>query len=230
MNLAELRRLVTAYSGRTDPDFLTHVDDFIRFGHAYVERAWSGREHYFTAWVYSATVPAGTYSVELPVDYRPSAHLSVHVTPADTPEKLTRPLERVPIEAMAEDRPWRLSDGTVVNLYDDITPGEPRAFAVFRGRELTFRPISDAALLLVVNGSGWTDHLYYDSDETVLTLEVPEAVMYAALREAWSFLGDPVQKATWEGEAQRVIDQWMRDGTQQETGNSGLPLVMQVPG
>jgi hypothetical protein len=229
MTLAEIRRLVTNYSGRTDPDFLTNVDDMIRLGHRYVERAWLGREQYYTVWTHAVIVDPGQNLVALPKDYRPSAQLSVHVTPPDDPGHLGTILERVPIDAMLSDRPWRLSDGTVLDLYD-VAYGSPRVYAVWLGRTVTFRPPNATALLVRLGGQAWSAPLTFDSDETVVSQQAPEAVLYAALREAWSFLGDPVQKATWEGEATRAIEAWMRDGTHQETAAQGLPLVMQVPG
>jgi hypothetical protein len=228
MNLAEIRRLVTNYSGRSDPDFLTNVDDFIRLGHRYVERAWQGREAYFAAWTYSVIVAPGWGSIALPKDYRPSAQLSMYLAPTDTLQYGTQ-LERMPADAMFSDRPWQLSDGTILHPYDNITRGEPRVFAAL-SRSLHFRPVNAADRVLHISGSAWATPLTYDSDETVVSQGAPDAVLYAALREAWSFLGDPVQKATWEAEATRAIEAWMRDATHEEAAAQGLPLVMMYYG
>jgi hypothetical protein len=231
MTLAELRRLVTNYSGRTDPDFLNNVDDMIRLGHRYVERAWLGREQQFMYWEQQGVLAAGQFLLPLPAHYRHSAELRVTAYPAPTGAR-TLPwhqLERVPLEAMVVDAPWRLSDGTTIDAYDYLTRGEPRVYAV-AGRMLEVRPTPAAPVQIVTTASGWASPLTYDSDETVVSQAAPDAVLYAALREAWSFLGDPVQKATWEGEAIRAIEAWMRDGVQEEIAAQGLPLVMQEPG
>jgi hypothetical protein len=230
MTLAEIRRLVTNYSGRTDPDFLTNVDDFIRLGHRYVERAWVGREQHYTTWGSQVPLTAGSFMIPLPAQYRPSAQLYVYTRPAEGPVygPLTE-LLRVPHTAMAHPDPWRLPDGTVMNLTDLETRGEPRVYAVY-GRLLQVRPLAATAKAVWISGLAWAMPLTYDTDETVVSQECPETILYAALREAWSFLGDPAQKATWEAEATRAIEAWMRDGTQQETAAPGLPLVMQTPG
>jgi hypothetical protein len=228
MNLAELRRLVTNYSGRTDPDFVNNVDDFIRLGHRFVERAWFGREQHFLGWVYQSTIPAGQRHVVLPATYRPSVQLTLHLASAAAPDDF-HPLERVPIEAMHVEGTWRLSDGTTINLYDLRLRGRPRAYCVM-GRQLHTRPAAETDYHVWLTAGTWAEPLRYDSDETVVSQSAPEAVLYAALREAWSFLGDPVQKATWEAEATRAIEAWMRDGTQEETTAHGIPLVMDVYG
>jgi hypothetical protein len=226
MNLAELRRLVTNYSGRTDPDFLSNVDDFIRLGHRFVERQWFGREQHFMAWNYQAELPAGADVVYLPHEYRHSAELTLHAYLPGQPLTILQ-LVRVPIEALVTQAPWRLPDGTEVMAYGSAW-GEPRVFAVF-GRQAYIRPVPATPRWLLMSGGVWATPLTYDSDETVVAQAAPEAVLYAALREAWGFLGDPAQKATWEAEATRAIDAWMRDGVQEEMADRGLPLVMQVP-
>jgi hypothetical protein len=233
MTLAELRRLATAYSGRTDPEFLANVDDFIRLGHRYVERQWYAREQHFLHWEHQGGLAIGQYSVPLPAQYRQSAHLVMQTGSVDPPSGWTADLERVPIIAMMHDVPWRLSDGTVIDLFHigPGTYGEPRVFGVY-GRTVHVRPAPAAAKRVWISGNAWAMPLTYDSDETVLSQSAPEAVLYAALREAWGFLGDPGQKATWEAEAARAIEAWMRDGTQEEiaAAQGGFPLVMQVPG
>jgi hypothetical protein len=229
MNLLALRNLLTSYVGRTDPEFLTHRDNFVRAGHRYVERHWLGREQYFRVWGKQVLLQAGEGSMSLPPEYRPSAQLDLHLAPPEDPEHMGTDLERVPIDAMMRAEPWRLADGTMINLYDRVTRGEPRAFAVF-SRILALRPINATPKIVWLSGAGWTYELVYDTDETVVTKTAPYAVLYAAIREAWAFLGDPVQKATWEAEAARAIEAWIRDATQEEVAAHGLPLVMQVPG
>jgi hypothetical protein len=229
MTLAEIRRLVTNYSGRTDPDFLNNVDDFIRIGHRYVERAWHGREQQFASWTYQVPLQPGNSAIPLPPQYRPSAELILHTAAPEDWATDRRVLERVPTAAMMTTEPWRLADGTTIPLENPFLLGEPRVFSVF-GRVLFVRPSAASPKRLYVTATGWATPLTYDADETVVSQAAPDAVLYAALREAWSFLGDPVQKATWEGEATRAIEAWVRDGTHEEVGAHGLPLVMQVPG
>jgi hypothetical protein len=230
MTLKELRDLLIAYAGRTDPEFLGHATDFVKLGHRWVERQWSGREQFFVVWRQPVTVPAGSGGVFLPPEYRESQQLTVHAAdPTGPPDDMGTPLERVPMEAMVQAGPWRLSDGTLINLYDRLARGRPRAYAIYLNRMAAFRPISAMPLTLWVAGSAWSA-LVNDEDQTYVALEAPQAVLYAALREAWAFLGDPVQKATWEAEAQRAVDFWVRDSMQQEVAAGGLPLVMQTPG
>jgi len=230
MTLAEIRRLVTNFSGRTDPDFVNNVDDFIRLGHRWVERAWSGRETYFEVWRQTALVSAGAGDVWLPANYRPSAQLAVHVSPLEDPNRPHRQLERVPIEAMLQQAPWRRADGTLIDLYDHTARGEVQVYAVHVGKGIAFRPAPATDLVVWLSGSAWAMPLTYDTDETYVSVEAPEAVVYAALRETWGFFGDPGQKATWEAEAVRAVEAWMRDGTQEEIAARGIPLVMQTPG
>jgi hypothetical protein len=232
MTLAEIRRLVTNYSGRTDPDFLNNVDDFIRLGHRYVERAWIGREqHLVPSWSQTFPLPAGHGVIQLPAAYRHSAALQLYLADPAV-GGVGVPLMRFPQDAVAGPQPWRMPDGRTINLLD-FGPGEPIAYVV-AGRQLHLRPLAAAAREVHISGLGWAEPLRYDSDETVVSQAAPEAVLYAALREAWSFLGDPIQKATWEAEATRAIEAWMRDGTQEELGAArgmtGLPLHMDVFG
>jgi hypothetical protein len=212
MTLAELRRLVTNYSGRTDPDFVNNVDDFIRLGHRYVERAWIGREQHLTSWNQTVPLQAGQGTIPLPAAYRHSAALQLYLDFGVDGGHGT-PLMRFPQDAVAGPQPWRMPDGRTINLLD-FGPGEPHT--------------------VHISGLGWAEPLRYDSDETVVSQAAPEAVLYAALREAWSFLGDPIQKATWEAEATRAIEAWMRDGTQEELGGlrgmTGRALHMDVYG
>jgi hypothetical protein len=229
MTLAELRRLVTNYSGRTDPDFLTNVDDFIRLGHRYVERAWQGRESMFSVFVQTVPMAAGVGSVPVPAAYRPSAGLNVHLYPPNDLGTRAIDLIRIPLEAFTTDAPWRLPDGTTIDAFDRWTRGTPRVYC-FHGRQVVVRPVNAEAQTIAITATGWAEPLRYDADETVVSQAAGEAVLYAALREAWSFLGDPAQKATWEAEATRAIEAWMRDGTQDDLHQHGLPLVMQVPG
>jgi hypothetical protein len=216
------------YVGRSDPEFLTHRDDFIRLGHRYVERQWWGREHQYMYWMSQAPLAAGAIYVPLPATYRHSAQLTVNAYPAEGGWPPIQ-LERVPIEAMTVQAPWRVADGTTIDAFDHVTPGEPRVYAVF-GRELQVRPSPAVAKRIAITATGWAQELWFDSDETVLSQAAPQAVLYAALRETWAFFGDPVQKAAWDAEATAAIDAWRRDGTQEEAAAHGLPLVMQVPG
>jgi hypothetical protein len=228
MMLYELRNLLTAYVGRSDPEFLAYRDDFIRLGHRYVERQWVGREQHFRLWQHHITLPTGAASVPLPGDYRHSQSLTMHATTQGDPEHLGIDLERVPAVAMVRDAPWRLSDGTTINLYDRVTQGEPRAYGVL-GRTAHFRPILATTKVFWLSGIGWA-WIDQDTEETVLTQADGTMVLYAAIREAWGFLGDPVQKAYWEAEANKAIEAWARDAGQEEVAGHGLPLVMDYPG
>jgi hypothetical protein len=228
MTLQNLRYLLVTWMGRTDPDFVNNTDHLIRLGHRYVERQWQGREQQFTVWVQQVPMAAGTWWVPLPAEYRASAALNVDMYPPNNVWVPAKQLVRVPVDAFAVDAPWRLPDGTTINAYDRWTPGEPRVYCVM-GRQLQVRPVAAAAQTIAITGTGWTVPLWYDTDETIVTQAAGEAVLYAALREAWGFLGDPVQKATWEAEANRAIETWVRDGTQGELA-ARLPLVMETPG
>jgi hypothetical protein len=232
MILYEIRLLTIAYAGRSDPEFLNNVDHLIRAAHRWVEGKWLGREQYFVGWGHNVMIYPGygDGGVSLPKDHRPSGQLTVSMVPVDEPNAVGRTLERVPMEAFASDTPWRLSDGTLVHLADQVTRGDPRAFGVYFGRTLAWRPLAARQMFVDLAGNAWSQPLNFDSDETVVTQQAPYAVVYAALRETWAFLGDPVQKATWEAEALRAVEQWMGDSMHQDTAAQGLPLVMQTPG
>jgi hypothetical protein len=95
------------------------------------------------------------------------------------------------------------------------------------GRSLELRPLPSKPLDIEVQGTGWADPLMFDTDETVLTQEAPYAVLYAALREVWLFLGDEPQMVYWQTQAERAVIEWVGDRIHEE---NWPVMFMEVPG
>jgi hypothetical protein len=218
MNLADIREKVTAYVNRNDPDFVDNLDHFIQAGHRWLERKFHGREALFARWEDVEQLPPRVGVVPLPACYRASAELRVR----RLPDRIG--VQRVPL--MALRMPYTLADGTELRLQDTTLAGDALYFAV-NGRALELRPLSDRTTEIEIEGTGWAEPMRQPEDETVLTQEAPDAVIYAACREVWLFMGDDPQKTYWEAQAGAAIDEWVRDQVHQETPP---PLVSEIPG
>jgi hypothetical protein len=104
--------------------------------------------------------------------------------------------------------------------------GTPLYFTVL-GRSLQIRPLPSVEADIEIVGTGWADPLLLDTDESVLSQEAPDAILYAALREVWLFMGDDPQQTYWQKQAERAVAEWMADRLQEEHPPT---LVMEVPG
>jgi hypothetical protein len=217
MTLGELLTRLDAYANRTDPDYVDNRVHFIQAGHRWLERKFHGREAWFTRFQTSESVPVAVGAVPLPACYRHSAELRVY----RLPDRI--PLTRI---APAHLREPFLLDGLWKDLRDTRRLDTPLYYAV-QGNSLQLRPLPAAALDLEIIGTGWADPLMADADESVLSQGVPDAVIYAALREVWLFMGDEPQMTYWEGQAARAMVEWVGDRVHEELPP---PLVMEVFG
>jgi hypothetical protein len=217
MTLAELRERLTRYANRNDPDFLDNRDEFIRTGHRWVERKFLSAEPMYAHWQMTESLPVGVGTIPLPGCYRHSAELRVYLLPD------RQSLGRVPPRALRD--PLRLQDGTTIDLRDS-TLGTPLYFGVL-GRSLQIRPLPSVEAEIEIVGTGWADPMTLDADESVLSQEAPDAILYAALREAWLFLGDDPQQTYWTNQAERAVLEWMADRIAEEHPPT---LVMEYPG
>jgi hypothetical protein len=217
MTLAELRQRFLFTLNRTDPDVVDHVDDFINAGVRYVERHFLGAEPLYAKWQSSERIPAGVGAVPLPACWRPSAELRVYRLPDRV--RLTR------IHPVSLKEPFQI-DGTTVDLRTMAMLGTPSYYAVL-GRSLALRPLPSVPLDIEIVGTGFADPLRDPTDESVVTQSAPDAVLYAACREAWLTLGDEPQMTYWEKQADTAIAAWIGDRVHSETL---APLVMEVPG
>jgi hypothetical protein len=219
MKLGELLGHLDQYVNRDDPDYVSNRLHFIQAGHRWLERKFHGREALFAKWDTTTPLLIGSGTVPLPACYRASAELRVALLPERTP------LTRIPPAAIRT--PWQLADGTVLDFRQQPLPlGTPGYFAVY-GRALELRPLTDRTRDVEIQGTGWSEPLLLPDDETVLTQEAPDAVLYAAAREVWLFMGDQPQKDYWEAQAAAAVGEWIQDRIHEETP---VTPVMEVPG
>jgi hypothetical protein len=217
MTLADLRRDFRFKMNRTDPDVVDHIDEFINAGVRYVERKFLGEEPLYAKWQNTETIPVGVGAVPLPACWRPSAELRVYRLPDRAP------LTRIGTKSLRE--PFNLS-GTTVDLRELSHLDTPLYYTVL-GRSLALRPLPAVPLDIEIVGTGFADPLVEPSDESVVTQSAPDAVLYAACREAWLTLGDEPQMLYWQGQADSAIAAWIGDRVHSETLG---PLVMETPG
>jgi hypothetical protein len=217
MTLEELRAQFRFKMNRSDSDIVDHVDDFVNAGVRYVERKFLGAEPLYAKWQNSETIEVGVGAVPLPACWRPSAELRVYRLPDRV--RLTR------IHPVALKEPFQV-DGTTVDLRTMSVLGTPTYYAVL-GRSLALRPLPSVPLDIEIVGTGFADPLALPTDESVVTQSAPDAVLYAACREAWLTLGDEPQMLYWEKQADAAIAAWIGDRVHSETL---APLVMEVPG
>jgi len=218
MTLGDLRTKVKAYTNRDDPDFLDNLDHFIHAGHRWLERKFHGKEALYGYWATTDPIAVGVGAVPLPACYRASAELRVYALPERAP--LTRIVPRALREPFAD------ANGIEIDLRNTGTLGTPTYFAVL-GRSLQIRPLPYAIMDLEIVGTGWADPMRDPLDETVLTQEAPDAVIYAACRETWLFFGDEAQVTYWEAQAGKAVDEWISDRVHEE---SPPVMVMEIPG
>lgn len=218
MTLAQLRDRLSQYANRVDPDFINNRDEFLRTGHRWVERKFLSSEPMFARWEQTESLQPGIGTVPLPGCYRHSAELRVYLLPDRAL------LQRLPPRALRD--PMRLLDGTEIDLRGTHQLATPLYFTVL-GRSLQIRPLPVVSTTVEIVGTGWADPMTLDTDETVLTQEAPDAVLYAALREVWLFMGDDPQQDYWMKQAERAVAEWMADRIQEEHPPT---LVMEVPG
>lgn len=217
MTLAELRTTFLFKMNRTDPDVVDHVDEFVNAGVRYVERKFLGEEPLYAKWQNTETIPVGVGAVPLPACWRPSAELRVYRLPDRAP------LTRIGTKSLRE--PFNLG-GTTVDLRELSHLDTPLYYTVL-GRSLALRPLPAAPLDIEIVGTGFADPLVEPFDESVVTQSAPDAVLYAACREAWLTLGDEPQMTYWQTQADQAIAAWIGDRVHSEML---APLVMEVPG
>jgi hypothetical protein len=213
----EIRARVDATVNRLDPDYVQNRDELIRAGHRFLERKFTGRQALYSQWATTDRVPQGVGTVPLPACYRASAELAVYLLPERTK------LDRIPPRMFRD--PFVNADGLAVDLRGEAL-GTPQ-YVTVRGRTLALRPLPSTDIDVEIVGTGWAEPLVLDHDESVLTQGAPDAVIYAACREVWLFLGDDPQKTYWETQAVAAIQEWLADQTAEEVV---VPYVMAVPG
>jgi hypothetical protein len=218
MTFKEIRARVDACVNRLDQDYLANRDECIRAGHRYVERKLLAREGMFERWTTSDQIPAGVGTVPLSACYRASAELRVYRLP-----------DRIPLTRIRT--PWLretflTEDGQRVDLRDTSTLGTPTYFAV-QGRTVLLRPLPAEPLDVEIVGTGWAEPLMSEPDETVVSQEAPDALIYASCAEVWKLLGDEPQMTFWQTSADKAIVEWALDRLHEEEPPI---LVMQTPG
>jgi hypothetical protein len=162
-------------------------------------------------------VPTGVGTVPLPACWRPSAELRVY----RLPDRAL--LRRIPFRYLREEF---IEDGLPIDLRTTQTLGTPTYYALL-GRSLAIRPVPSAPVDLEIVGTGYADPLVYPDDESIVTQSAPDAVLYAACREAWMTFGDEPQMTYWENQAKAAIGEWVGDRVHSETQGA---LVMETPG
>jgi hypothetical protein len=216
MTFAEIRARVDACVNRLDQDYLANRDECIRAGHRYIERKFLAREGMFARWTTTEQIPVAVGTVPLPACYRASAELRVYRLPDRTPlTRIRTPWLREPF----------LEDGLSMNFRNLSQLGPPTHFAV-QGRTVLIRPLPAEALDLEIVGTGWADPLLGDLDETVVSQEAPDALIYASCAEVWKLLGDEPQMTYWQTQADKAIAEWALDRLHEE---EPPVLVMEVP-
>lgn len=219
MTAGDLLRLLDSYSNRRDPDYVDHRLDFLNAGMRWVEQKWHGREAQYGRWAVTDSLQAAVGVVPLPACYRASAELRVSILPNRTG------LARIAPAGLREG-PWLDQVGAAWDFRQTQQLGTPTHYAVI-GRSLELRPLPNAPLDIEITGTGWADPLMLMTDETVLTQEAPYAVLYAALREVWLYLGDEPQMTYWQTQAERAVVEWVGDRLHEEHPPQ---LVMETPG
>jgi hypothetical protein len=218
MTFAEIKTRVDACVNRLDQDYLANRDECIRAGHRYVERKFLGREGMFERWTTTDQIQPAVGTVPLSACYRASAELRVY----RLPDRVA--LTRVRTSWLRE--PFDDSDGLEVDLRNTTTLGTPAYFAV-QGRTVLIRPLPATALDLEIVGTGWAEPLQADLDETVVSQEAPDALIYASCAEMWKLLGDEPQMTFWQTQADKAIAEWALDRLHEENWPT---MVMEVPG
>jgi hypothetical protein len=218
MTFAQIKARVDACVNRLDQDYLANRDECIRAGHRYIERKFLGREGAFERWTTSEQIPGRVGTVPLPACYRASAELRVY----RLPDRVS--LTRIRTPWLRE--PFLSAEGHRIDLRNLSTVGTPTYFAV-QGRTVLIRPLPVEALDLEIVGTGWADPLTGDLDETVVSQEAPDALIYASCAEVWKLLGDEPQMTYWQTQADKAIAEWALDRLHEEEPPI---LVMEVPG
>lgn len=218
MTFAEIKARVDANVNRLDPDYLANRDECIRAGHRYVERKYLAREGMFERWTTTEQISVSVGTVPLPACYRASAELRVYRLPDRAP------LTRIRTPWLRE--PFMSAEGSRIDLRNPSTLGTPTYFAV-QGRTVLIRPLPAEALDLEIVGTGWAEPLMIATDETVVSQEAPDALIYASCAEVWKLLGDEPQMTFWQTQADKAIVEWALDRLHEEEP----PVwVMEVPG
>jgi hypothetical protein len=217
MTFAQIKARVDASVNRLDVDYVSNRDECIRAGHRYCERKAMLREGMFERWSTTDQIPAAVGTVPLSACYRASAELRVYRLP-----------DRVPLTRVrtAWLRDPFITEGVAVDLRNTTTLGTPAYFAV-QGRTVLIRPLPSVALDLEIVGTGWAEPLQGDLDETVVSQEAPDALIYASCAEVWKLLGDEPQMTYWQTQADKAIGEWVLDRLHEE---NPPVMVMAVPG
>lgn len=219
MTLGQLRARLDAYINRVDPDYVNNRIDFLNTGMRYVERKFLAPEPMYGRWSTVESLPAGVGTLPLPACYRHSAELRLYRLP--TRQRLQR------VQPVDLNNAFLLN-GTEINLSlrQDTPMGTPGYFSVL-GRSLALRPLSATTEDYEIVGTGWAEPMKVDDDETVVSQEAPDAILYAACREVWLFLGDEPQAVYWQTQADKAIAEWIGDRLAEEHPPQ---LVMETPG
>lgn len=219
MTAGELLRLLDAYSNRQDPDYVNHRWDFLNAGHRWCEQKFHAREAQYAKWQMTESLPTGVAVLPLPACYRASAEIRVSLLPDRVGLARVKPAD-------LRMGPWLDPTGVEYDFRTATTLGTPTHYAVI-GRSIELRPVPNVDTDVEISGTGWADPMLTELDETVLTQEAPYAVLYAALRECWLFMGDDPQQTYWANQAERAVGEWMGDRIHEEHPPA---MVMEVPG
>lgn len=222
MTFREILEELDARTGRTDPEYLAGREKFVNEGVRWLQRRFLGDHGNTTIWTATGLIVDGTYSIEMPEDWRPSQHTRIFLL--DGTDRTD--LKEVPVGNL-ESPFWDLDDAVEVDL-SDLTTKEKPAYYAIRGRSLELRPTANKAYDLELYGRAYLATLAEDDDTNLLTIEAPDAVIFASLRACWLRFEDAGRVALFEKEAAEAIRDWHHDRIEAET-ITRRP-IMETPG
>jgi hypothetical protein len=214
----ELQTELDGYTLRTDARYVANRGAFVNGGLRWIQRKLLTSVGTPALWQNAGNVVAGTQSVLVPTDHRPSSQSTLFWLSGDT----RVPIRRIPYEYLTTpfyDRARRAA----VDLRTPTTQGIPLYFA-FRGRVIEIRPAANGIYTLELAGLSYLPALEADGDTNLLTIEAEDCCLYAALRQCWLFFEDAGRVEFWETKAAEAALEWMKDRVHEESGDDGLVI------
>ena len=218
MTFAELKASMDTYTLRADAPYLAGKAAFINAGLRWIQRKLLTSVGTPVVWQNVGNVIAGTQSVLLPTDFRPSSDITLAWLDGNT----RRPIRRIPRRFLDEPF-YDQARGTMQDLRTPTTQGVPLYFAL-RGRVLELRPTANGVYTLELKGLSYLPLLVEDGDSNFLLTEAEDLCTYAAIRQCWLVFEDAGRVEWWTKLASEAALEWMKDRVHEESGEASPAL------
>lgn len=209
--LAQLRTRLQNYVDRNDADFQDQRDFFINLAIRQLARR-AGHETNRVELVHNGlSLPSGTTTLSLDDKFRVTSELQVVLIDSDGNRSI---LQQIPVRFLDQEFIDEKLERVVDLNDDDEQDGSPRYFALGHSsgeRLLHIAPTPDENFTVDIRGVKYTTDLSADGDDNFVTKEAEDAVLYAAIAEAWAFLEDVGRWEFWNSRAQQEARIWIND-------------------